>query len=135
MFEFDDSRLEDADALRAAFAPIDVIIECSGAPIAAEASILAAKRGGRIVLIGQTKPGAQASFVLDDVTFGREIVGCLNGGARPERDYPQLIELARTRQIDLAAQVTNVWPLAEFEAAIAALQAGMVTRAVLDHTI
>jgi S-(hydroxymethyl)glutathione dehydrogenase / alcohol dehydrogenase len=123
-----------ADSMRREFAPIDLAIECSGAPIAAEAAVAAVKRGGRVVLIGQSRPGARVSFSLDDVTMGREIVAQLNGGARPERDYPELIELARSRQIDLAAQVTRVWPLAEFEQAIAALEAGQVTRAVLDHT-
>ncbi|MCP1471705.1 S-(hydroxymethyl)glutathione dehydrogenase/alcohol dehydrogenase [Sphingobium sp. OAS761] len=122
-------------AIGDAFAPIDVIIECSGAPIAAEVAVRAAKRGGRVVLIGQTKPGARMDLPLDDVTFGREIIGRLNGGARPEIDYPELIEHARARRIDVAAQVTQVWPMAQFEEAIAALEAGKVTRAVLDMTI
>ena len=123
------------EAMRSAFAPIDTVIECSGAPVAAEAAVGAAKRGGRVVLIGQTKPGANMTVSLDAVTFGREIVGQLNGGARPELHYPELIEHARARRIDLSAQVTKVWPMAEFEDAIAALKAGQVTRAVLDLTI
>ncbi len=133
------SRDMDRDALiaamRDAFAPIDTVIECSGAPIAAEAAVGAAKRGGRAVLIGQTKPGANINVSLDTVTFGREIIGQLNGGASPERHYPELIEHARTRRIDLSAQVTKVWPMAEFDDAIAALKGGQVTRAVLDLMI
>lgn len=123
-----------AGALRDAFAPIDVAIECSGARVAAEAAIAGTKRGGRVVLIGQSAAGVRASFDLNGVTMGKEIVATLNGGARPERDYPELIALAAARRIDLSAQVTRVWPLAEFEEAIAALRAGAVTRAVLDHT-
>lgn len=124
-----------AAAMSAAFAPIDVAIECSGAATAAEAAILGTKRGGRVVLIGQSGAGARASFDLNGVTMGKEIVATLNGGARPAEDYPALIALAQARRIDLAAQVTRVWPLDEFEAAIAALHSGEVTRAVLDHTI
>ncbi|WP_156839592.1 alcohol dehydrogenase catalytic domain-containing protein [Novosphingobium aquimarinum] len=123
-----------ADALQSAFAPIDVAIECSGAAVAAEAAIVGTKRGGRVVLIGQSGVGARASFDLNGVTMGKEIVATLNGGARPETDYPELIALAQAHKIDLAAQVTQVWPLAEFEDAIAALHSGKVTRAVLDHT-
>ena len=123
-----------AEAMRAAFAPIDTVIECSGAPVAAEAAVAAAKRGGRAVLIGQTKPGARVDLSLDTLTFGRGIVGQLNGGARPEVHYPELVEHARCGRIDLAAQVTRVWPMAEFAEAIAALEAGQVTRAVLDLT-
>jgi S-(hydroxymethyl)glutathione dehydrogenase/alcohol dehydrogenase len=121
-------------AMREAFAPIDVAIECSGAPVAVEAAIHAVKRGGRVVLIGMTAPGASVRLNLDAMLGGREIVSTMNGGARPERDYPALIRLAETGQIDLAAQVSRVWPLGEFEAAIAALRKGEVTRAVLDHT-
>jgi S-(hydroxymethyl)glutathione dehydrogenase / alcohol dehydrogenase len=124
-----------AAALQSAFAPIDVAIECSGAAVAAEAAIVGTKRGGRVVLIGQSGVGARASFDLNGVTMGKEIVATLNGGARPEQDYPALIALAQARKVDLAAQVTQVWPLAKFEEAIAALHSGQVTRAVLDHTI
>lgn len=124
-----------AAALQDAFAPIDVAIECSGSPIAAEAAIMATKRGGRVVLIGQSGAGVRASFDLNGLTMGKEIVSTLNGGAQPERDYPELIALAQARKIDIAAQVTQVWPLAEFEEAIAALRSGKVTRAVLDHSI
>jgi len=122
-----------AQAMRDAAAPIDAVIECSGAPTAVEAAIAAVKRGGRVVLIGMTLPGASVPLSLDAMLGGREIVSVMNGGARPAEDYPQLIALARSRQIDVAAQITKVWPLGEVEDAIRALRAGEVTRAVLDH--
>lgn len=124
-----------AEAMRAAFAPIDVAIECSGAPLAAEAAFGAVKRGGKVVLIGQTKPGAHVHLSLDALTFGREVVGALNSGTSPHRDYPEMIALAASGELDLASQVTRVWPLAQFEDAIAALKSGKVIRAVLDHMI
>lgn len=123
-----------AAALQAEAAPIDVVIECSGAPVAVEAAFHAVKRGGRVVLVGMTAPGASVPLGLDAMLGGREIISVMNGGARPEVDYPRLIDLARSRQIDLETQVSQVWPLAQFEAAIAALRAGTVTRAVLSHT-
>ena len=121
-------------SMREAFAPIDVAIECSGAPTAVEAAIHGVKRGGRAVLIGMTNQGATATMSLETVLLGREIVSVMNGGAVPERDYPKLIKLATQGRLNLADQVTGVWPLQEVEAAIAALRAGQVTRAVLDHT-
>ena len=114
--------------------PIDVAVECSGAPSAVEAAIHGVKRGGRVVLIGMARPGASASFSLDAVTSGREIIAVMNGGASPEQDYPELIRLIQDKQLDVAAQVTRIWPITEIEQAIAALRAGKVTRAVLDHT-
>lgn len=122
-----------AGAMRDAFAPIDVLIECSGARVAVEASIVGIKRGGRVVLIGQSGAGGRASFDRNDVTMGKEIIARLNGGTQPEEDFPALIALAQDHGIDLAKQVTRVWPLAQFEDAIAAVRSGQVTRAVLDH--
>jgi S-(hydroxymethyl)glutathione dehydrogenase/alcohol dehydrogenase len=124
-----------AQAMREAASPIDIAIECSGAPAAVEAAISAVKRGGRVILIGMTRPGASVTLPLDQLLGGREIVSIMNGGAQPERDYPHLIALAREKRIDIAAQITRIWPLAEFEEAIRALRAGEVTRAVLDHRI
>ncbi|MFT4053640.1 MAG: alcohol dehydrogenase catalytic domain-containing protein [Novosphingobium sp.] len=123
-----------AQAIAEAGAPLDVAIECSGAPVAAAAAFDAVKRGGKVVLIGQTKPGARLDLSLDALTFGREVVGMLNSGTDPHRDYPEMIALAASGELDLASQVTRVWPLAEFEQAIAALENGEVIRAVLDHT-
>lgn len=122
-----------AGAIRAAFAPADTVIECSGAPSAVEAAVLAVKRGGRAVLIGLGRPGASVNLDLDSITRGKVIVSEFSGGTGPA-DYPELIRLVQRGAIDAAAQVTRVWPLAEFEQAIAALEAGTVTRAVLDHT-
>jgi S-(hydroxymethyl)glutathione dehydrogenase / alcohol dehydrogenase len=115
-------------------APVDVVIECSGVPAAVEASINIPKRGGTCVLVGQPAPQAMASFNVFGFTMGRKIVSQLNGGTNPRRDFAALIDLAREGEIDIDSQITRVWPLAEFETAMAALRSGQVVRAVLDHT-
>ena len=38
-------------------------------------------------------------------------------------------------KLEIAGQITRVWPLAEVEDAMEALRSGQVTRAVLDHTL
>jgi len=115
-------------------AAADVVIECSGAPAAVEASVRMPKRSGTCVLVGQPAPQTMASFNVLGFTMGRKIVSELNGGTNPRRDFPALIELARKGQIDIESQVTKIWPLAEFETAFDALRSGKVLRAVLDHT-
>jgi len=123
-----------AAEIQARLAPIDLAVECSGAPAAVEAAVQAVKRGGRIVLVGMSRPGASVRLSLDALLAGREIVSVMNGGARPQEDFPELIALAREGVLDVAAQITRVWPLREIDEAIEALRAGEVTRAVLDHT-
>lgn len=122
-------------ALMQTFAPIDVVVECSGAPVAVEAAIHSVKRGGRAVLIGMTMPGASAKIDLGTMVFGRAVVAALGGGIHPQQDVPELIELIRSRRIDVASQVSQVWPLAHAHQAIDALRAGKVTRAVLDLSL
>jgi S-(hydroxymethyl)glutathione dehydrogenase / alcohol dehydrogenase len=98
-----------------------------------EAALHCVKRGGRTVLIGISAPDATARLSLDAVLGGREIVSMLNGGARPDRDYTRLIADIRSGRINVRDQVSAVWPIDRIEEAIAALKAGEVTRAVLDH--
>ena len=69
-------------------------------------------RGGRVVLIGMAAFGSTAALPLDTVVSGCEIVAVMAGGARPERDYPELIRLAQQGKLEIASQITRVWPLA-----------------------
>lgn len=127
----DDSRAA-AAALMQAYGPIDVALECSGAVRAIETALHCVKRGGRCVLIGMARPGAEVSLPLDRFVTGGEIVATMNGGAVPESDYPELIAQALDGRLNLADQISGVWPLDRIAEAIAALKAGDVTRAVLD---
>ena len=115
--------------------PIDVVVECSGAVGAIDTALRCIKRGGRVVLIGMSRPGSNATLPLDSFVMGGEVIATMNGGALPERDYPELIAQARDGQLNLADQVSGIWPLERINEAIAALKAGQVTRAVIDHEI
>lgn len=122
-----------ASALAQAYGPIDVVIECSGAIGAIETALRCIKRGGRVVLIGMSRPGSQAALPLDSFVVGGEVIATMNGGALPARDYPELIAQARDGRLNLAGQVSGVWPIGRIADAIAALEAGEVTRALVDH--
>ncbi len=65
--------------------------------------------------------------------WGRQIAGSLNGAVHPQRDLADIVEHVCAGRLELAAQVTRCWPLAEVESAVAALRAGEVVRAVLLH--
>lgn len=122
-----------ATALAQAHGPIDLVIECSGAEGAVDMALRCIKRGGRVVLIGMSRPGSTASLPLDSFVLGGELIATMNGGALPERDYPDLIAQARDGRLNLADQVSGVWPIGKINDAIAALKAGEVTRALVDH--
>jgi len=115
-------------------APVDVAVECSGAASAIAAAIAVAGAGGTTALVGIPPPGAEASFDVNALLRNRRVVGSLNGTVDVRRDFPVIVDYARRGALDLTAQVSRVWPLAEIDDAIAAVRAGDVVRAVLDHT-
>ena len=122
-----------AAALAGEYGPIDVVVECSGAVGAINTALRCTKRGGRVVLIGMSRPGAEAALPLGSFVMGGEVIATMNGGALPDRDYPELIAQARDGRLNIADQISGVWPLDQINDAIAALKAGEITRAVIDH--
>ena len=115
-------------------APVDAAIECSGASTAIAAALAVTGPGGTTALVGIPPPGAAASIDVNALLRNRRVVGSLNGTVDVPRDFPVIVDRARRGDLDLTAQVSRVWPLAEIDDAIAAVRAGHVVRAVLDHT-
>jgi S-(hydroxymethyl)glutathione dehydrogenase/alcohol dehydrogenase len=115
-------------------APVDVAVECSGAASAIAATIAVTGPGGTTALVGIPPRGAAATFDVNALLRNRRVVGSLNGTVDVPRDFPALVDHVRHGRLDLAAQVSRVWPLTEIDDAIAAVRAGQVVRAVLDHT-
>ncbi len=115
-------------------APVDVAVECSGAVTAIGAAVAVTGAGGTTALVGIPPEGRAASFDVNRLLRNRRIVGSLNGTVHVPRDFPVIVEHVRRGELDLAAQVSQVWPLDAIDDAIAAVRAGQVVRAVLDHT-
>jgi S-(hydroxymethyl)glutathione dehydrogenase/alcohol dehydrogenase len=117
----------------AAGGPIDVAVECSGALVAIDAAIRCTGRGGTTALVGIPPAGQAVPFDMDALLHNRRIVGSFNGIIDLQRDLAAIIEHVRRGELELDAQVSQVWPLDEIDAAIAAVRNGSVIRAVLDH--
>lgn len=122
-----------ADMIKREFAPVDVAIECSGALSAIQGAIHAVKRNGRAVLVGMPLPGASIELSVDALVYGRSVVAELGAGIRQD-DFPMLVNYVREGKLEVASQVSKVWPLAEVAEAIEAVRRGQVVRAMLDHT-
>jgi S-(hydroxymethyl)glutathione dehydrogenase/alcohol dehydrogenase len=114
--------------------PIDAAIECSGAMAAIDAAVELPGPGGITALVGIPRPGARAAVDVDRLLRGRQVVGSLNGAMDPRRDLPEIVRLVRDGELDLASQVSRTWPIGDIGAAIAALRAGEVVRAVVDYS-
>lgn len=110
----------------------DVVIECSGALAAIEASMIIPYMGGRTVLIGLPRPGLRASFDIMSFISGRTLTSGFNGGTLAGESFQRLVDEVRSGEIEIASQISRIWPLEEVEDAIGAMRRGEVTRAVLD---
>lgn len=117
----------------AAEAPIDAVIECSGAPVAIEAAAQAVGAGGHVAIVGLQPDGTMASYDVNAMMWeGKTIAGAFNGACNPFVDLPEIVRLAEAGSLEIASQVSHVWPLAEIDDAVDALRRGDVVRAVLD---
>jgi S-(hydroxymethyl)glutathione dehydrogenase/alcohol dehydrogenase len=121
-----------ADDLHALGPAFDVVVECSGAPSAIEASLSSTAPGGTTALVGIPPAGHRATFDVMALMRGRSVVGALNGDTLPERDLPVLVDDVRAGRLDLDGMVDETWPLEAIADAITAVRAGDVLRAVLD---
>ncbi len=109
--------------------PVDVAIECSGAPAAIDAAVRLAPT---VAFVGIPPGDTEVRVNARSLVLGRRLLGSLNGDVDPARDLPRIVASIRDGSLDVAAQVTRTWPLDEIHDAISAVRRGEVVRAVLD---
>lgn len=94
-------------------AGLDVVFEVAGDNAAVESAVMAARPGGRLVLVG-IPGGDRTSFRASTARRkGLELRFC----RRMKDTYPRAIELVRSGQIDVLSLVTHRFPLKRFEEA------------------
>jgi S-(hydroxymethyl)glutathione dehydrogenase/alcohol dehydrogenase len=131
-------RVDRADAIvelvsAEAGAPVDVAVECSGAPAAIDAAVRGIGPGGRVALVGIPPRGTEVPIAVNDLFLDRRILGSYNGNVEIATQLPVVVDHVRHGRLELDEQVSHVWPLTEIHEAIAAVRAGHVVRAVLRH--
>jgi S-(hydroxymethyl)glutathione dehydrogenase / alcohol dehydrogenase len=96
-------------------------------------SFEAACNGGTVTFVGAPSSGQELRLPADALrSQGKRILGSQYGSAQIRRDMPRLVTLAETGRLDIAGMVSRRLPLADVNAAIAAIEAGEVIRSVLD---
>ena len=112
---------------------VDYAFEATGRAEAGEAAFLSTRPRGAAVLIGL--PPADATLSLPAtrmVRTERRVLGSAYGSARPERDFPALLDLYLRGRLPLDRLITARLPLEDVERAFDALRAAKGTRFVLD---
>jgi Zn-dependent alcohol dehydrogenase len=112
---------------------VDYAIEATGRPEAGLAAFLATRPRGAAVVIGI--PGDDAVLALPAQLFPRterRVLGSLYGSARPERDFPALLDLYMRGRLPLDRLISGRLPLEAVEQAFDGLRSATGLRTVLD---
>ena len=80
-------------------------------------------------------PRADATITLPALSIPRmerRVLGSIYGSARPDRDFPLILDLHRTGHLPLDRLISHRLPLDEADAAMGLVRSGDATRVILD---
>jgi S-(hydroxymethyl)glutathione dehydrogenase/alcohol dehydrogenase len=111
---------------------VDFCFEATGITEQAELCYKSTRRAGTTVLIGQPTENALAGFppfwIAQDEN---RVIGSSYGSTKPMIDFPKALRFVKHGMLNLEALVSDVWPFARINEAIALVETGKVNRMVL----
>jgi S-(hydroxymethyl)glutathione dehydrogenase/alcohol dehydrogenase len=112
---------------------VDFAVEATGRPEAMEAAFLSTRGRGAAVLIGIPRDDAVLSLPAKTIPrMERRVLGSIYGSSKPERDFPQILDLYRAGRLPLDRLVSHRLPLDEVERGFELMHSGDALRVVLD---
>ncbi|HEX8002785.1 MAG TPA: Zn-dependent alcohol dehydrogenase [Mycobacteriales bacterium] len=110
----------------------DHTFEAIGRSATIRTAYRAARRGGTVVVVGAGRHDDPVSFSALELFFqARSIVGCVYGSADVARDFPRILGLYASGELDLDRLITARVPLEGVNDALAAMEAGEGARTVV----
>jgi S-(hydroxymethyl)glutathione dehydrogenase/alcohol dehydrogenase len=114
---------------------VDVAFEVVGSADLVVEALEVTRPGGTCVMVGSQPPGSTIPVKASVLFQERRLVGCVGGSNVPQRDIPRIVDLYRDGRLDLDRLVSQRLPLARFDEAFTALEAGEVARTVVTIDI
>jgi Zn-dependent alcohol dehydrogenase len=111
---------------------VDYAFEATGRTEAGLAAFLSTRPRGAAVLIGIPRADAMLSLPAPQIPrLERRVLGSIYGSARPDRDFPALLDLYRRGRLPLDRLISARLPLEAVEQAVDGLRTATALRTVL----
>ena len=112
---------------------VNTSVEAAGRPETMENAFQSiAYNGGICVLAGNVRFGEKIQLDPFDLIKGRKIIGTWGGETRPDHDLPNYADMFLTNKLPFGKLVSHEWPLEEINVAFDQLEAGRVSRALIN---
>ncbi|GAB93709.1 Zn-dependent alcohol dehydrogenase [Gordonia rhizosphera] len=110
----------------------DVVIDAVARSSTIGAAWRAARRGGRIVIVGAGRPEDLVEFSAQELFHDeKKLIGSYYGSSDMKRELPRLVSLWRAGRLDLTAMVDDVVDLDKINDVVARQRAGTTLRTML----
>lgn len=110
----------------------DVVIDAVGVAGTIRTAWDAARRGGRVTVVGASKGGDAVTFDAQELFHAEKTLrGSFYGSSEMAFEVPRLVELWRSGRLDLAAMVDDIVGLDAINDVVARQQSGDVVRVVV----
>ena len=113
----------------------DVIVDTAGSADSMAATLPFLASGGRFIMVGQPKPGADvvmegARHMFDGE--GKTIKATQGGAFNPTNDIPRYVDMWETGRLKLDGLITHRLPLTEINEGLELVRAGMAGRVLIE---
>jgi S-(hydroxymethyl)glutathione dehydrogenase/alcohol dehydrogenase len=114
-------------------AGVDVAVEATGLPLVMDQAVNATRmQGGRAVVIGNAKQGAQLALNPSVFNQGKSLLGTWGGDSVPDRDYGRFGRLLASGRFPVRALLSKPYRLEDADQALRDLADGKVGRPLID---
>lgn len=111
----------------------DYAFEVVGRSVTIRAAFDAARRGGTVVVVGAGAPTDEVTFnAMELFMMEKKLLGSFYGSGNVRRDFPRLLKLWRSGQLNLEGLVSQRIKLEDLDEAFDQLERGEVIRSVIS---
>jgi Zn-dependent alcohol dehydrogenase len=121
------------EVVRVSGGGVDYAIECTGRPGPMRAAFLSTRKRGAAVMAGIPRADAEFSVpALSIPRMERRVLGSIYGSARPDRDFPLILDAYRRGRLPLERLISHRLTLDEVGTGVDAVRSGDATRVVIE---